>query len=126
VEFIDAEYIPTTGGGRQSEPNPYTDVINAIALKKDEKGKPVAKAVVLTFDPKDPKAEKSVIEAAKRRLSKAGEVSTPNVTTHSKATPIKDKGKVVPGKVLLTFWTGPKQTRPRKSTPETNINPATV
>ena len=44
-EFQDAEYVAPTGGpGRSAEPNPFTQVVQEIALTSTPDGKPVAKA----------------------------------------------------------------------------------
>lgn len=118
MEFLDAEYAAGAGAGRPTGPNPYRHIIAQIALKLDAKGKPVAKAVVLDHS-SDDEDRKKTINAQKRLLSVAGHLNEPAVSTGSKATPYvtggsKDKPIVHPGKTLLTFWTIPLQTRPRK------------
>lgn len=113
MEFVDAEFIPSAGGtGRKREPNPYTDVIAAIALKTNDAGKPVAKGF-----PIDDNADTAKIVArAKRQLAEAGKTNKVPVTVIGKTGPLKDKnGKVVAGKLLFSFWTVNPQKRPRKA-----------
>lgn len=122
MEFLDATYIPSKGGsGRPAGPNPYTGIIADIALKQDAHGKPVAKSVVLDVAYGTANSDRA-IAAAKRLLSKAGHANTPAVTTYGKgsAYSVADaKGKQVvdKSKTLLTFWTAPKQNRPREVKP---------
>lgn len=117
MEFVDAAYIPTKGGaGRPAGPNPYKDVIAAIALKQGPDGKPLAKAVVLDV-PFGTEAANKAVAAAKRVAGKAGHANTPAVTVYGKgiAYTYESKGKSVidKTKTLFTFWTAPKQNRPR-------------
>lgn len=127
MDFVDATYIAPAGGvGRAKEPNPYNDVIDAIALKRvDSKGKvyspddegyaklkPLAKGFLMNDD----ETLKATVSKAKRQLADAGKQNTPAVSITSKTGPALDaKGKPVAGKVLFSFWTGPQQKRARQA-----------
>lgn len=126
-EFVDAEPIPAapSGGGRVAEPNPYTDVIASIALKVDKKGKPLAKAFILSHGEDADSAGKAV-RKVRRQLSDAGDNNTPRVTVPTRDKPYTDSktGELVPGKTLITFWTVARQERPRK--PKTEVTDVAV
>ena len=127
MDFIDTPYIPNKGGaGRPAGLNPYKEVVAAIALKRIN-DKPLAKGVVLDVAFGTDDADKAVA-AAKRLLAKAGHANLDSagkalpVTTYGKASAygVADaKGKLVVDKTktLLTFWTAPKQNRPREVKP---------
>lgn len=118
MDFIEAEYVAPAGGpGRTKGPNPFTDVIAAIALQKDDKDKPVARA--FTFEHTDRNAEDSnlrkLVSGYKRQLSEAGADNDPAVTVMSVVNPVTVtvKGKPQESAIAskLTFWTVPRQTR---------------
>jgi hypothetical protein len=112
-DFADAAPVKTTGGGRKAADNPFTEVVSAIALKVDDKGKPLAKAFTLNHENTDEDRKKS-IEKVKRQLSTAGEKNDPQVTVMSNATPVQVKGKDSATVTVITFWTVKRQIRPRK------------
>lgn len=116
LSFTDATYVPPAGGkGREKTPSPFKDVISEIALKTDEKGKPVAKA--FTFTHKDASTAEGAkdrdlaFQRYKRVLSETGADNTPAVTVRSVIDPLvtgKDKnGKDIHSKTesVVTFWT---------------------
>ena len=122
-EFQDAEYVAPTGGpGRSAEPNPFTQVVQEIALTSTPDGKPVAKAFQIdhpsrTSEKPEDIAEIKRIEAKiKRQFSLAGEQSTPKVTVKSDISPVKNSvnGRASATKSMVTFWTVKRQERPRK------------
>ncbi len=117
MEFVDATFVPQKGGtGRKAEPNPYTDIIAAIALKTDEKtDKPVAKGFLVADDDTLP----TVVARAKRQLGAAGRENTPPVTVISTVTATTTKGKK-----LFSFWTV-KQHAPRTRKPKVDESTAT-
>lgn len=114
--FADAEPVKSTAPGRTKEENPFTGIIGEIALKtKEVDGKrvPVAKSFPLDL-PKDAAEAKKLTDKVKRQLSEAGQSNDPKVSTRTSVEPVKDvKDKVIPGKVLVTFWTIPPITRAR-------------
>jgi hypothetical protein len=129
-EFQDAEPIKVQGTGRKAEPNPFTEVIAAIALKTkvvDGKVVPVAKAFTLTHEGTE-EARKTAIARTKRQLSDAGAANDPAVTVPSTPAPVKvgPKGKEKDSatETVVTFWTVKRQTRPRKTV--TDGAPATA
>lgn len=128
LEFKDAEYIPPAGGpGRVAEPNPFGEIVQAIAMKKDAKDKPLSKALEfehpsrLSDKSEDAATLKQTIARFKRQLSDAGDAATPKVTVKSVVTPVRNPNtkKDSPTKSTLTFWTIARQLRPRKPKTET-------
>ncbi len=119
-DFQDAEPIKSTRTGTRKEHNPFTDVIAAIALKKNENDKPLAKTY--TIDKLNDKAHASYMLKIRRQLSEAGAANDPSVTVPVRDTPAKlvVAGKVTskddPTKTRITFWTVPRQNREKKNT----------
>jgi hypothetical protein len=113
IVFADAKPLTVAGPGRTAEPNPFTEVIKAIALVKDKEGKPVAKSFTVTHEGTE-EARKSAIAKVKRQTSEAGKKNTPAVTVYVSGTPVQVKGKDSATDTLITFWTVDRQSRPRK------------
>jgi hypothetical protein len=127
MNFEDATYVAPKGGpGKTADPNPYTDVIKLIALKQDDKGKPIAKKFTISHAA-TPDARKQAVNKAKRQLSNAGKGNYPAVTVPSVEVPVKlpIKGKKFDendpttytesdSQTQVTFWTVPRQVRTRK------------
>ncbi len=117
--FEDAEPVAVTGTGRKAEPNPFTEVIAAIAMQTDEKtGKPVAKRFVQEAMPNDRKTAENRI---KRQMSEAGAANKPPVTVRVDVQdlPTTSKAKDAAQRFQVTFWTVRRQERPRTaSTPQ--------
>jgi hypothetical protein len=123
-EFQDSAPVKIQGTGRKAEPNPFTDVIKAIALKTtkvDGKDTPVAKS--FTEKHEDGARDKTVARI-KRLLSEAGAANDPAVTVPSAATPVQVKGKDSNTETVITFWTVKRQVRTRK--PADPTAPATA
>ncbi len=135
-DFEDAQPVTRPfSGGKQAEPNPFTDIIAAIALKvNQDTGKPVAKSFVITHDD-----EESVIKDRRkvtRQTSQAGRNNDPQVTVRISFTDENDiiksgpnQGNVRTYRTRVTFWTvKPYQSKTRKDennapdndTPENN------
>ena len=116
MDFIEAEYVAPAGGpGRTKLPNPFTEVIAAIALKKDANDKPVARAFTFTHEA-DGSDFKKIVSGYKRQLSDAGADNDPQVTVMSVVQPVIVKAKGKPDsesatESKLTFWTVTRQTR---------------
>lgn len=104
--FQDAKPVKGTST-RTAEPNPYANIVQAIALKTDSDGDPVAKAFTETVTDAD--AAEKFIAKVKRQLSEAGAKSDPKVTVRTHHT-VSEDGK----NIAITFWTVPRQERPRK------------
>jgi hypothetical protein len=124
--FADAEPVKSSAPGRTKEANPFTEIIAAIALKtKDKNGAQVPVAQAFSMDiPTDEAESKKATDKVKRQLSEAGQANTPKVSTRTDVQPVKDaKGKVVPGKVTVTFWTIPPITRTRTAAAPTTDAP---
>ena len=131
ITFQDAEYVAPAGGpGRAAEPNPYTEIVQAIALEVTTDGKPVAKAFQIEHPsrtsekPEDVTELKRIEAKIKRQFSLAGEQSSPKVTVKSDISPVTNpvNGKASATKSVVTFWTVKRQERPRK--PKTVETPA--
>jgi len=107
LEFVDAEPVAISrgGAGRKAQPNPFAEVVAAIALKTNPAtGKPVAKAVPIPTGTDD--EVKKTVARMKAQVSKAGLLCNPQVSTYS--IPNDDL-------TVLTFWTVPKINKPRKA-----------
>jgi hypothetical protein len=101
LTFEDAEVLPNANGGRNKDPNPYADVVASIALKRNDKNKPVAKKFVLTSENAD--AVKTDIARARRQLAEAGKANDPAVTVQVREAEVDGQ----PLQTLITFWTIP-------------------
>jgi hypothetical protein len=111
-EFADATPVKTTGGGRTAAPNPFLEVVAAIAAKKNKDGTPVAKAFIENHE-KD--ARNTHVNRIKGQMSAAGLKATPPVTVRVNAEAVTVKGKDVETQTRITFWTlDERQKRPRK------------
>lgn len=126
MDFVKAEYVAPAGGpGRPAEPNPFTDIINEIALKLDETTqKPVAVAFQFEHDDRDKEDGdyNRKISGFKRQLSEAGAKNDPPVTVVSVARPVTNpvNHKESATKTNFTFWTVKRQTRKRSVTGTTS------
>jgi nucleotide-binding universal stress UspA family protein len=112
--FVDAAPVKVTGTGRIAEPNPFADVIKAIALQVKKIGNdslPVAKAVTLTAANED--EAKKTLAKVKRQLAEAGRANDPQCSVLTNVA----KGKK-PTETVLTFWTVALISRPRKPKPD--------
>jgi hypothetical protein len=125
--FEDATPVKRTIAGRTPEPNPFVDLVKAIGNKIDPKTKQAQAKSFLADKPKtDAKDDvaKVALDKIKRQIGFAGPLAelTPPVSAlkHVDFEPKDDKGKVIPGKVRVTVWTGPQQTRVRESKPASN------
>lgn len=117
INFEDDKYVPQAGSGRQAEPNPYTDIIAAIALKTDpDTGKPQAKGFTLEHDGTDEARDKAIAKV-RRQMSLAGEANEPPVTVHVTPKPVTNpvNKTVSKTKTRIVFWTTKKQRRPKKA-----------
>jgi hypothetical protein len=114
MNFEDAEYVPNATAGRTAEPNPYTEVVTAIAGKEKD-GKPVAKSFVLEFDGGTINRAKAVAKVT-RQLKAAGKNANVGVTVREQDVMKGPKGKetVASDRVRIVFWTGKLVTRTRK------------
>lgn len=116
IVFADAKPLTVAGPGRTAEPNPFTDVIKAIALVTDKEGKPVAKSFTVTHEGTE-EARTKAVRKIKSQTSKAGEKNVPAVTVYVVGTPAKTgpKGKETDSATdtVITFWTVKRQSRPR-------------
>ncbi len=120
--FEKAEAIPQSGSGRKAEPNPFTEIIAEIALKKDDSDKPEARAFTQEYSHDgSEQAEKEYVtlqNRIKRQMSEAGAANNPPVTVpvrFSDSAPVKNKKNT--HAVRVTFWTVKRQERPRTATP---------
>lgn len=118
--FEDATPVKVEGTGKKPQPNPFTDVIAAIALKVKD-GKPVAKSfpVVVTGDNDEVKAanRKTLENRIRRQMSEAGEKNSTPVTVRTAFADAKnEKGEPIPDTVRVTFWTVKRQSRPKPAT----------
>lgn len=105
--FEDAAPVKREVVGRTAEPNPFADVVQSIALKKDNEGLPVAKSFIIPTGDKNDKDKYPAIEKVKRQLGDAGTLATPQCSV------MKDVS--ISGKqAKVTFWTVPLITRERK------------
>lgn len=113
--FEDAEYTPIPGRGKTKEPNPYADVIAAIAHQIDPRtDKPVAKRVTLTHGP-TPEAREKAVNRAKRLMKEAGEELDTPATVWAPWAPATDKkGNDLDDTTVVTFWATKKVYKPRK------------
>src|SRR4051812_10057981 len=106
----------------QREPNPFTDAVKSIANKTDPKtDKALALAFLLDKPAEGPDGKDDASKAyrkAYRQLGEAGAESgvepAVSVLKSTDYEPKDAKGKVIPGKLRITFWTGPEIKRPRK------------
>jgi hypothetical protein len=115
ITFEDAAPVKSSAPGRPARPNPFTEVIAAIALKTDTEGKPLAKSYIEKHTAGE---REKVVKRVKRELSAAGHANNTAVTVCSSAEPVKTgaKGKEVDSETdtRITFWTTKLQVRPRK------------
>jgi hypothetical protein len=116
MEFIDAEYVPAKGGGgRKAEPNEFTEIINAIALKQNPAGKPLAKGIIIKH-PFGSDASIVEVKAARNKLTRAGHANDPKVSVYAVPSAHKQgHGAVAKDYTLLTFWTTAFTAKPRKA-----------
>lgn len=126
LTFEDA-VAPETNRGRKAEDNPFEAVVQAIAMKTTDEGKPVAKSVRLSV----PKAEKDEVQgdvtvkfinSVIGKLKNAGDKAEPRVTVYRQITTYTDpkKGDTID----VVFWTGQKIERKAKPKNETVSEPA--
>lgn len=122
MELVFEDAVPVYG---EEAPNPFADIVKAIAGKTDDKGIPLAKSVWLpagTDDKTTKELNKSI-----RLLGDAGALTEPPVTVKKAISEPTDRetGKTVDvdGKpvketvkmVKVTFWTAKRQNRERKN-----------
>lgn len=140
--FHDAEPVKRNvpGRARNAEPNPFEEIINVIALRNDDDGKPLAKAFDIDYGtweevtveqdgegnrtktrlvPQDDKAKEYA--KALRQLTEAGALAkdsdgNPRPVTVNKhvGDATYKNGNPIPGKKRITFWTVEKVSRNRK------------
>lgn len=108
--FEDADVINTNAGGKSKGENPFTAVVAQIAMKKGEKGKPVAKAFTVTSPDAD--SHKTDVNRVRRQLTEAGKDNNPTVSVQSRVTPTEGK----PNTSVVTFWTIKRIVRTSKPT----------
>lgn len=119
--FEDAQPVIT----QVAEPNPFVDVVQSIAMKEDDNGRPVAKSFTVPYSTE---AEIKEYGKAIRQLHAAGALVKPQVGVRKHVEDVKTSNrpdaKVKAKKV--TFWTGAPISRPRKpvSAPPANVTPA--
>lgn len=117
IDFQDAAPVKISGNGRKAEPNPYEEIVQAIALQKNDDGEPVAKKFQLTHD----KGERDkAVAKVKRQMSEAGERSNPKVTVRVHTEPVTNPVNHTESetKTSVTFWTVARQVRPRQASTE--------
>ncbi len=136
LTFEDAVPVKSNAGGSNAAPNPFTEVIAAIALKKYTKDDapnpnavdmPVAKSYVVTH--KDEDALKTDRNRITRQISAAGGANSPKVTArrsfedaHELFTSGANKGKVKTYRTRVTFWTvPPHKPRTRKLSADNSV-----
>ncbi len=128
--FEDAEPIKAEVAPKEKAPNPFKDVVAAIALKTNpETKKPLAKAFKETFEDADDR--KTIVGRVKRLTSEAGAANDPAVTVRvddkTLSEPVVDaKGNIKTlGTILFTIWTVKRQMRPKTAT-QTASTPQSV
>jgi hypothetical protein len=108
-----------TNRGRKAEDNPFEEVIQEIAHKTDEQGKPLALSTVLTV-PKPEEGEtqadvnKRLMSSIITKLKNAGLKVTPEAVTVNRNFDFAPDNKTV----KLTFWTSNKIVRTAKKKDE--------
>jgi hypothetical protein len=138
LQFEDAAPVQRGRGGRPGTPNPYTDVVAAIALQTypdgtvikgvDVSGQPIAKTFTLTHESAD--AVKTDRQRVNRLMSEAGGKNDPQVTVRVAHEDANTEEQRRPGqaketvyRTRVTFWT---TKRKGSGTIETEMPPATV
>jgi hypothetical protein len=125
LTFEDATPVKRVGtGGKTAAPNPYVDVIAAIALKTDDQGNAIAKRFTLHAGHQDVLG--TLINRAKRQLSAAGKNNTPAVTVRTDVSDVETtevqlkpgQPKTLDHSVKVTFWTVKKYNAPAETAPE--------
>lgn len=109
LTFEDAEPIKAAST-KTAEPNPFADVITAIAWRSDSQGRPLTRAT--TIPVKDEDGIKTLTAKIGRQLTAAGDALEKPGTVRRKFETIKN-GKTLGLKV--TFSVAPKQRRERKA-----------
>lgn len=124
LNFSDAKPVKRAIPGRTGAPNPFVDVVKTIALAKDEKGEPVAKSFTVPYGTwEDGKATNDKATEFSKLMRQLHDAGTKLDTPVSVYKDVKVNGR---NQATVTFWTGPKVTKPRKSKPTPEPTPETT